>query len=167
MPSRMNMVMNSNYPTKNGVCVSDSPFSNHSSFVLYLEPIYNSFLQIYQNVITLDCIPNGTLANMVTLIRFPKLSSEHMSQGESCVPVLLRYPVSKIGSGSAVFKWKDGFMYADDIPSVFSYLHTHGYVVDTATTNMLQGGRVLVGGISDIRQSGNRRMIAMVSTIPA
>ena len=53
-------------------------------------------------------------------------------------------------------------MSADDIPSVFSYLQTHGYKVDTSTTAMLQDGRVLVGGVSERRFSGNRRMIAIV-----
>ena len=54
-------------------------------------------------------------------------------------------------------------MGSDDIPSVFSYLKTHGYTIDTSTTSMLQDGRVVVGGVSDKRFSGNRRMIAMVT----
>ena len=53
-------------------------------------------------------------------------------------------------------------MGADDIPSVFGYLQNNGYKIDTSTTTMLQDGRVLIGGVSDRRYSGNRRMIAMV-----
>ena len=33
---------------------------------------------------------------------------------------------------------------------------------NTSTTTMLQDGRVLIGGVSDRRYSGNRRMIAMI-----
>ena len=80
----------------------------------------------------------------------------------SCAHVLLRYPVSKVGTGIGAFKHSTVLMSADDIPSVFSYLQTHGYKVDTSTTTMLQDGRVLVGGVSDRRFSGNRRMIAIV-----
>jgi len=144
-----------------------NPFSSNQSFVLYLEPIYNPVLQIYQNVITLNCVPAGPVSNMVSHINLPKLSPFQQAtpnyDGSNCVFVLLRHPVSKIGSGNSAFKWNGAFMGSDDIPSVFSYLQTHGYIVDTSTTTMLQTGAVVVGGVSDKRFSGNRRMIAMVT----
>ena len=150
--------------------VEMNPFSSNQSFVLYLEPIYNPVLQIYQNIITLNCVPAGPVSNMVSHINLPKLSAFQQStpnfDGSNCVFVLLRHPVSKIGSGNSAFKWNGAFMGNDDIPSVFSYLQTHGYSVDTNTTNMLQNGRVVVGGVSDKRFSGNRRMIAMISFTP-
>ena len=144
----------------------DSPFSNCSSFVLYLEPIYNPLLQIYQNAITLNCKPPGPLANMVSYVHLSKLSPFQQPSPTfdlmSCAYVLLRFPVSKVGSGIGAMKSPNILMSADDIPSVFSYLQTHGYKVDTSTTTMLQDGRVLVGGVSERRFSGNRRMIAIV-----
>lgn len=145
----------------------DSPFSTCSSFVLYLEPIYNSFIQTYQNVITLYCKPPGPLSNMVTSINLPKLSPFQepgpMFDPITCTYVLLRYPVSKVGSGNGIFKNSHALMCADDIPSVFGYLQSNGYKIDTSLTSMLQDGRVIVGGVSDKRFSGNRKMIAMVS----
>ena len=144
----------------------DSPFSTCSSFVLYLEPIYNSFSQTYQNVITLNCKPPGPLSNMITSIQLPKLSPFQepgpMFDMNTCTYVLLRYPISKIGSGYGIFKNNYALMGADDIPSVFGYLQNNGYKIDTSTTTMLQDGRVLIGGVSDRRYSGNRRMIAMI-----
>ena len=144
----------------------DSPFSTCSSFVLYLEPIYNSFAQTYQNVITLNYKPHGPLSNMITSIQLPKLSPFQepgpMFDMNTCTYVLLRYPVSKVGSGYGIFKNNYALMGADDIPSVFGYLQNNGYKIDTSTTTMLQDGRVLIGGVSDRRYSGNRRMIAMV-----
>ncbi len=143
--------------------IEDNPFDSNMSFVLYLEPIYNSILQIYQNIITLNCVPAGSLSHMVTHINNSKLSRFQQStpdfNGSNCIFVLLRHPVSKIGNP---FKHNGAFMGSDDIPSVFSYLQTHGYTIDTSTTSMLQDGRVVVGGVSDKRFSGNRRMIAMV-----
>jgi|MDTC01.1.fsa_nt_gb hypothetical protein len=144
-----------------------NPFSSNQSFVLYLEPIYNPVLQVYQNIITLNCVPTGPISNMVSHINLPKLSPFQQAtpnfDGTNCVFVLLRHPVSMIGSGNSAFKWNGAFMGADDIPSVLSYLQTHGYHIDTNTTTMLQTGSVVVGGVSDKRFSGNRRMIAMVT----
>ena len=145
---------------------NDSPFSSGSSFVLYLEPIYNSILQTYQNVITLNCKPPGPLSNMVTTVNLPKLSPFQepgpMFDMMTCTYILLRYPVSKVGTGNSALKNNNALMGADDIPSVFGYLQSNGYKIDSSTTSMLQDGRVLIGGVSDKRYSGNRRMIAMI-----
>jgi len=163
---RMNMTFqnNSSQDTTPSSTIEDNPFDSNLSFVLYLEPIYNSILQVYQNVITLNCDPAGSLSDMVTHINISKLSRFQQStpnfDGSNCIFVLLRHPVSKIGNP---FKNNRAFMGSDDIPSVFSYLKTHGYTIDTSTTSMLQDGRVVVGGVSDKRFSGNRRMIAMVT----
>ena len=153
----------SNDTTSSSTLMEDNPFDSNMSFVLYLEPIYNPVLQMYQNIITLNCDPAGSLSHMVTHINLSKLSRFQQStpnfDGSNCIFVLLRHPVSKIGNP---FKHNSAFMGSDDIPAVFSYLQTHGYTIDTSTTSMLQDGRVIVGGVSDKRFSGNRRMIAMV-----
>ena len=41
-----------------------SPFSNNTSFSLYLEPILNPYYQSYQNIISMSCVPAGPLSNM-------------------------------------------------------------------------------------------------------
>jgi hypothetical protein len=155
----------------------ESPFANFGSgsgntFVLYLEPILNPYWKTYQNVITLDRMPTGVLADMVYLVNLPKLSAfqeagvfstvslgrSGLGLGGSCVHVLLRYPKS-------CFNWKnmDIFMGADDIPSVLGYLRANGYVVDTELTKMMFKSRVEVGGVSDRRFSGDRKVICFVS----
>lgn len=156
----------------------ESPFSNfggqnNGTFVLYIEPILNTYYQTYQNVITVSEMPSGPLADMVTLINLPKLSPfqqagvfsvPYLGRGiGSCVYVLLRYPKSVcgvVGTG----KNTDNFMGADDIPSVLGYLVSNGYKVDTSITKMLQNSRVLIGGYSDKRFSGDRKMICLVSS---
>jgi hypothetical protein len=54
-------------------------------------------------------------------------------------------------------------MGADDIPSIIGYLRTNGYSIDTETTKMMNKSRVLIGGVSDTRFSGDRKMICMFS----
>lgn len=146
----------------------ESPFAKHSAsstFVLYLEPILNPYFKSYQNVITLDRMPTGVLADMVTMVNLPKLSPFQeagfgRSLNGSCVHVLLRYP-----KGSGLFNWKnsDIFMGADDIPSVLGYLRANGYVVDADLTKLIFKSRVEVGGVSDRRFSGDRKVICFVS----
>jgi hypothetical protein len=144
----------------------ESPFAttNVSTFILYLEPYLNSYYQSYQNIITLSNMPAGPLSNMVTMLSAPKLSSfqtvsDFNNNPFNCTYVLLRYPVT---SGRNSMKCADSFMGADDIPSVFSYLVEHGYKIDTDLTKMLYKSPVTIGGVSDTRMSGNRKMIAIV-----
>jgi len=145
----------------------ESPFKNHSSVVMYLEPYLNSFTKNYQNIITLSDMPNGPLSNMVTTISSPKLSPfQFLNNGNNpnnCIFVLLRYPKTVCGGGNGSLKNSDFFMGADDIPSIFGYLRTNGYSIDTEITKMMNKSRVLIGGVSDARFSGDRKMICMFS----
>jgi len=188
----------------------ESPFDNNGgghrhggSFVLYLEPILNSYYQSYQNIITVSTIPPGPLSRLVSKIDMPKLSPYQQAaayaspfyNGCNCVNALMRYPCDGYG-GSGVFtplhisnaslhrkvggneckgnvttritnaqrcKNADAFMGADDIPAVFSYLMNNGYTVDTSISKMMFQSRAMVGGVSDRRLSGDRKMIAFIS----
>jgi len=157
-----------------------SPFSSGSgvsgSFSLFLEPILNPYYKTYQNIITLNTMPPGPLEDLVAVVDLPALSPQvraaaysspfYGGLGCTCAHVLLRYPKSVIGGvGSGAFKNADNFMGADDIPAVFSYLQTHGYKVDTSLTKMMFQSRVVVGGVSEKRLSGDRKLIAFVSLI--
>jgi len=139
---------------------NESPFSSSSgSVVLYLEPVLNSYFKSYQNILTVSAMPSGPLKNMVFRIKFPKLSefstfSPFSSVSIECgTYVLGRYTRSVNMSNS------DSFMYADDIPSVLSYLVANGYTIDTSLTTMLQKSEIRIGGNNGY--SGNRRMVCM------
>ena len=144
----------------------ESPFDNYNSHcILYLEPFLNNFHKTYQNVITLSSMPDGPLANLVTTTSTSKLSpfqqlNSISSNPSNCVHVLLRYPKNSTGSISSV-KNTEHFMGHDDIPSIFSYLQSNGYEVDTKLTKMLFKSDV-VGGSSQNRLSGNKKMICMI-----
>jgi len=144
----------------------ESPFKKqNSTIVMYLEPFLNSYTKNYQNIITLSDMPDGSLANMVTMISSPKLSPfQYLNNGNNvnnCIYVLLRYPKNTCGFGG--IKHPDFFMGADDIPSIFGYLRTNSYSIDIETTKMMNKSRVLIGGVSDTRFSGDRKMICMFS----
>lgn len=145
----------------------ESPFTNTNTktFILYLEPYLNTYYKAYQNIITLNSMPFGPISNMVTTLSTPKLStfqtvSDFNNNPFNCTHVLLRYPVN---SGKNPLKCSDYFLGADDIPSVFSYLVENRYKIDTDVTKMLYKSPVTIGGVSDSRLSGNRKMIAIIS----
>ena len=144
----------------------NSPFDNYNSHcILYLEPFLNNFHKTYQNIITLSSIPDGPLADLVTTTSISKLSpfqqlNSISSNPSNCTYVLLRYPKNNAGSMSSI-KNAEYFMGHDDIPSIFSYLQSNGYEVDTKLTKMLFKSDV-VGGSSQNSLSGNKKMICMI-----
>ena len=142
----------------------ESPFSNHSTIVFYLEPILNPIYKTYQHIITVNAIPNGPLSDLVTHIQVPKLSPfqqfNALMPAENCAFVLLRYPKTTY---KANFKNHDSFMTADDIPSLFSYLTTNGYTIQETLTDMMHKSKIDIGGVSNSRLSGNRKMICFAS----
>jgi hypothetical protein len=156
--------------------VMESPFDavQTNTVVMYLEPILNTYYRTYQNVITLSDMPMGPIADMVKPINPPKLSSFQSfspfsspimgrTVGSGCVYALLRYPVDKIAYNA---KNANIHMCAEDIPSVFSYLRKHCYIIETDMTNMLLLSDIPVGGVSETRLSGNRKMICAFTYSP-
>jgi hypothetical protein len=147
----------------------ESPFykTNTKSIVMYLEPYLNTYYKSYQNIITLSDMPTGPLADLVTPISFPKLSPfqdppPFSSNPMNCTYVLLRYPKNQC-PGKPSLKNMDYFMTADDIPAVFSYLTSNGYKIDTGLTKMLYKSKVAIGGVSEKKISGDRKMICFFS----
>ena len=115
----------------------ESPFDNNSTIVFYLEPILNPYNNVYQNVITLSCMPEGPLKDLVIRKSFPKLSP--FQQGpttprDQCMYVLSRYPKQ-----STPFNMgnNDTFMNGEDVPSLLSYLSTNGYKVESDLTRLI------------------------------
>ena len=142
----------------------ESPFSNHNTIVFYLEPILNPIFKTYQQIITLDAIPQGPLSDLVSPINVPKLSTfqsfNNLVSTQNCVFALLRYP--KL-SYKANYKNSDSFMTADDLPSLFSYLLSNGYTIQENLSDLMFKSKINIGGLSQSRLSGNRKMICFAT----
>jgi len=142
-----------------------SPFysSPSNTIVMYLEPYLNRYYKAYENIITLSDMPTGPLADLVTPLSFPKLSPfqdppPFFSNPMNCTYVLLRYSKSQC-PGNPSLKTIDYFMTAEDIPAIFSYLRSNGYTIDTELTKLLTHSKIKIGGPSDKKISGDRKMI--------
>jgi hypothetical protein len=158
----------------------ESPFANTSCINMYIEPVLHSYYKTYINIITFSDIPQGPIADMVSMSHFPKLSpfqtaspfyggSPTYGRGAvsgSCVPVLLRYPKRGLGGNNVNInniKNADVFMTAKDIPAVLSYLRTNGYIIETDITKIIQRTDIDIGDSNTDRMSGRRKFICMFS----
>ena len=107
----------------------ESPFENKSTATMYIETILNQQSKEYENIITLDNIPKGPIEKMISRIRFPSLSifsdANNRKLNYGCKNVLTRYPNNS-----------SCYMYEEDIPSVFSYLQSNGYTINTELTKL-------------------------------
>jgi hypothetical protein len=119
----------------------ESPFDNANNVCsLYLEPVLNNYYKMYQNIITINNIPPGPLANLIARVNTPRLSTfiPNISTVNYTL-VVSRYPFN----GHCAFgKNQDQFMYAEDIPNIIGYLEKNGYVIMYNVTDMAHKGRV-------------------------
>jgi hypothetical protein len=126
--------------------------------ILYLEPILDSYSQTYKHVLTFSDMPEGPISDMVRRISLPRLSPFQTTGVDSpfmnCTFILSRY---RNGSGNCC-RGKE-WMGAEDIPSVFSYLVSNGYTIDTSLTKLLHKSEI--NFVKPL--SGNRKMICMFS----
>jgi hypothetical protein len=145
----------------------ESPFysqnTSGNTVILYLEPVLNTYYQNYMNILTVSNMPAGPLSQMIFPIRVDKLSPfQAIPPGSSCA-----FPQCTLAIGKYTIKPvmnnTDTFMTAEDIPALFSYLETNGYIIDRSLTQILIDSKINIGGASACRYSGNRQMVCMFS----
>lgn len=114
----------------------------HSSFSIFVEPIYHPVLETYQRAITLSCKPTGVLSSMVRRIPRAKLSPfQCCIERPSCAFVILREEGVKLS-----------ILEEEDIPDLLAYLHEQGYHIDTPMTTLAR----------DIMKSSVKKLVALV-----
>lgn len=93
-------------------------------------PFYDTRLQQYIKILSINAVPAGPLASRVKTVRPPRLSglcgSGNGGVGNACIHALTS---SSCGSCGA-------FITPDQLPELFAFLMSNGYVVDTALTKL-------------------------------
>jgi len=120
-----------------------------SNFVLYSRPYLNPLDQCYQNIVTINVIPNGPLRRFVRRIRFYPLSEFKINDCEN--------NRDKCGLAVLSLHNNNDFMTVNEIPDLFSFLLSNRYKIDTSLTKMMNS--------SDIRFQTNNanKIICFVS----
>ena len=115
-----------------------SPFEQTNLISLYLEPVLLPTTQTYHNILTLNAMPPGPLAEMVQRMSFPRLSEfiqyneETGTYPNQCIYCIKRYtPASSLNSSNI-----RNYMFAEDIPNVYGYLTQNGYQIQPDLTKL-------------------------------
>jgi hypothetical protein len=111
--------------------------NGYKTVSLFSQPYLDTYNQCYKNIVTINFMPQGPLANLVRNVQFPKLSpfkqSGHCNMIQNCGIALL----SLQGCASGCNKFGSNLMVVDEIPTLFSFLLSNNYTIDTSITKML------------------------------
>jgi len=113
---------------------------NSETYAIYCQPYYDTKNQEYRNIITINAMPKGPLASMVRRVKFDPVSP-YKCDGQSC--------------GYAIMNGCNNFMPMHELPTLFSFLMSNGYKIDTSLTKMLNA--------SEVRINSGNNLIAFIS----
>ena len=85
----------------------------------------------YNNIITINKIPEGPLQKHIRKISFRPLSSFQPSIGQN-----------KCGLAITCLEDKNKLMSPDNIPDLFYFLYNNGYSIESNLTNMMSENRI-------------------------
>jgi len=101
-------------------------------------PYYNSIVQEYTNILTLNKMPDGPLKDICKQIRQNKLSpfeaNTNLCRKPNCIIAI------KDDTNSC------GFLCIDDLPNLFEFLINNGYTIDQNITKVFQKTNVKMNG---------------------
>ena len=121
---------------------------------LFSQPYLDRFNQCYKNIITINMMPQGPLAQFVRKVQFPPLSQ--FKQPGPCSRIN-NCGLALTTLNNICNKGCSGFMVVDEVPNLLSFLMSNGYSINTSITKMLN--------TSDIRcETENANKIICVVT---
>ena len=142
--------------------MEESPFEKYQSktVTLYVEPILDTHNQTYVSALTLNAMPDGPISKVVRIFNTPNLSpfqtfTNTIQSPNNCTYIIMKHP----NANKAI---STNWMLEEDIPTVFSFLQDNHYTIDTSLTKLIHHSQVNLGGISQIKRTGNRRMVCIL-----
>ncbi len=111
-------------------------------WIVYLEPIYDAFSQTYIKILTVSDMPDMPLMQYVKRLRTSKLSNLNTTNtGSKYVYAIMKQldePMTNICQSES----QTDYMEAEDIPRLFGYLVSNGYMIESGWTSILQKSKV-------------------------
>jgi len=111
---------------------------NHpaKTVALFSQPYLDKYNQCYKNIVTINLIPQGPLAQIVRKMQFPPLSE--FKQPGSCGRIKnCGLALLSLDSNNCHIKNGSNLMIVDEVPNLMSFLMSNGYTIDTSLTKML------------------------------
>lgn len=121
-----------------------APLITSKTISLFSQPYLDTYNQCYKNIVVINLIPQGPLAQYVKLVKFPPLSefkqSGPCSLLKQCGYALLSFNSCEYSCSSN--KFGNDLMVVDEVPNLISYLVSNGYSVDTSITKMFNNSDI-------------------------
>jgi hypothetical protein len=112
---------------------------------LFSQPYLDTYNKCYKNIVVINLLPQGPLADLVRFTKFPPLSE--FKQPGACNPLkqcgyaLISLCGCSRGCGSIKTGGED-LMVVDEVPNLISFLVSNGYTVDTSITKMFNQSEI-------------------------
>ena len=114
------------------------------TFSLFSQPYLDTYNKCYKNIVVINLMPEGPLADLVRFTNFPPLS-EFKTPGP-CSPLKqCGYALMSLGGcnmGCGPLRGGEDLMVVDEVPDLISYLAMNGYSVDTSITKMFNASEI-------------------------
>ena len=109
------------------------------TFSLFSQPYLDTCNECYKNIVVINVIPDGPLADLVRFVKFPPLSE--FKQPGPCSP-LKQCGYALISLGGCHMGCGENLMVVDEVPDLISYLVSNGYSIDTSITKMFNTSEI-------------------------
>lgn len=107
------------------------------TFSLFSQPYLDTCNECYKNIVVINVIPDGPLADLVRFVKFPPLSE--FKQPGPCSPLKqCGYALLSLGTRGC----GEDLMVVDEVPDLISYLVSNGYSIDTNITKMFNTSEI-------------------------
>lgn len=118
------------------------PIHKAKTVSLFSQPYLDTYNQCYKNIVVINLEPEGPLADLVRMVKFPPLSEFKVSG--PCSPIKdCGYAIMSLdGCNNGCGKFGSDLMVVDEVPNLISYLVSNGYSVDTSITKMFNNSDI-------------------------
>ena len=109
------------------------PIQGSKTVSLFSQPYLDKYNQCYKNIVVVNLMPQGPLANIVRFVNFPPLSE--FKQPGHCSP-LKQCGLALMTLDGCITSRGCDLISVDEVPTLISFLVSNGYTVDTSITKM-------------------------------
>jgi hypothetical protein len=106
---------------------------------LFSQPYLDKYNQCYKNIVTVNLMPKGPLAQFVRRVQFPPLSE--FKQPGTCSHIN-NCGLALISLNGVCAKNCSNLMIVDEVPNLISFLLSNGYTIDTSITKMFNASDI-------------------------
>ena len=123
-------------------------------------PYYDTRLQQYTKILSINAVPVGPLASRVKTVRPPRLSGLSGLCGNSGVCI---HALASAGQCGPCGGSGSGFMTPEQLPELFAFLASNGYAVDPALTKLAAKHQSGGGGCFSNANTNANALVCIVS----